>query len=108
MEAKLDDETMAASPNVMGLDKDSSNEDERVQLEEVQSIPTDPPPDGGYGWVCVICVFFVNAHTWGLNSVCNSCWYIHSSVLVDECITVLRCLLSLLPSQRYLPRRLLP
>lgn len=29
----------------------------------------DIPPNGGYGWVCVICVFWINAHTWGLNSV---------------------------------------
>src|ERR1700761_6594949 len=21
-----------------------------------------------YGWVCTACVFFINAHTWGLNS----------------------------------------
>lgn len=27
------------------------------------------PPNGGYGWVCVACVFLVNAHTWGLNFV---------------------------------------
>lgn len=26
-------------------------------------------PDGGYGWVCVACVFWINAHTWGINSV---------------------------------------
>ncbi|RAL01011.1 MCT family MFS transporter [Aspergillus ibericus CBS 121593] len=25
-------------------------------------------PDGGYGWVCVACVFWINAHTWGINS----------------------------------------
>lgn len=30
----------------------------------------DVPPDGGYGWVCVACVFWINAHTWGVNSVC--------------------------------------
>lgn len=30
--------------------------------------PSLEPPDGGYGWVCVVAVFFVNAHTWGINS----------------------------------------
>lgn len=29
----------------------------------------DVIPDGGYGWVCVACVFWINAHTWGINSV---------------------------------------
>lgn len=31
---------------------------------------TEPPPspNGGYGWVCVVCVALINAHTWGLNS----------------------------------------
>ncbi|TVY80782.1 putative transporter MCH2 [Lachnellula suecica] len=28
----------------------------------------DVPPNGGYGWICVICIFWVNAHTWGINS----------------------------------------
>ena len=32
----------------------------------------DAPPDGGYGWVCVACVFLINGHTWGLNSVRRS------------------------------------
>jgi hypothetical protein len=26
-------------------------------------------PNGGYGWVCVVCMFWMNAHTWGINSV---------------------------------------
>jgi hypothetical protein len=30
---------------------------------------SDEPPNGGYGWVCVACGFWINAHTWGLNSV---------------------------------------
>lgn len=29
----------------------------------------DIPPDGGYGWVCTICFFLINANTWGVNSV---------------------------------------
>ncbi|KAJ5352223.1 hypothetical protein N7452_001197 [Penicillium brevicompactum] len=24
--------------------------------------------EGGYGWVCVACTFFMNAHTWGINA----------------------------------------
>lgn len=38
-------------------------EPERVIYQE------DTIPDGGYGWVCVVCVFWINAHTWGINSV---------------------------------------
>lgn len=26
----------------------------------------DEPPDGGYGWVCIVCVFFINGFTWGI------------------------------------------
>jgi MFS family permease len=31
-------------------------------------VPEAPAPNGGYGWVCVICTACINAHTWGLNS----------------------------------------
>jgi len=37
------------------------------------------PPDGGYGWVCVVCVFLVNAHTWGLNFVSGLLHYLWGS-----------------------------
>ncbi|KAL4787738.1 major facilitator superfamily domain-containing protein [Aspergillus varians] len=35
--------------------------------------PSQPPPpdefqEGGYGWMCVLCIFLINAHTWGINS----------------------------------------
>ena len=39
---------------------------DRLQVEE--KIEVDEPPDGGYGWVCVMCTFVINAHTWGINS----------------------------------------
>lgn len=39
--------------------------EETLQTETAE----DVPPDGGYGWVCVACVFLINAHTWGINSV---------------------------------------
>jgi hypothetical protein len=48
-----------------------SSEPEKRPDIEVQETPkpVDVPPDGGYGWVCVACVFIINAHTWGVNSV---------------------------------------
>lgn len=39
---------------------------DQPQVEEKRE--ADEPPDGGYGWVCVGCTFFINAHTWGINS----------------------------------------
>lgn len=39
---------------------------DQPQVEEKKEV--DEPPDGGYGWVCVMCTFFINAHTWGINS----------------------------------------
>ena len=44
--------------------------------EEHDKIGDEPPPNGGYGWVCVTCVALVNAHTWGINSV--RCQFLHA------------------------------
>lgn len=40
-----------------------------VETPDTTTQPKDDvPPDGGYGWVCVACNFFINGHTWGINS----------------------------------------
>lgn len=49
-------------PGSGGVDQESQ------QIHEQQAAP-DVPPNGGYGWVCVVCVGLINMHTWGLNSV---------------------------------------
>jgi hypothetical protein len=41
-------------------------------VAEISEKVEDVPPDGGYGWVCTACNFFINAHTWGINSVSKS------------------------------------
>lgn len=48
----------------------SSRDAEQTQIADQKLV--DVPPNGGYGWVCVACVFWINAHTWGINSVGSS------------------------------------
>jgi hypothetical protein len=49
------------------LDTSSST----MPLEEIQQddITPLPPPDGGYGWVCVLGQFLINGFTWGVAAV---------------------------------------
>ncbi len=58
----------------LAQDPDGGHETESPTKEEQPAASSpgpvvEPPPDGGYGWVCTTCVFLVNAHTWGVNSV---------------------------------------
>lgn len=46
-----------------------------TEIDPDEKYNRDVPPDGGYGWVCVACVFWINACTWGINSVSD-----HSTV----------------------------
>jgi hypothetical protein len=48
-----------------------SSEQTSISLEQ---IATPPPPDGGYGWVCVVAQFFINGFTWGVVAVRHT-WY---------------------------------
>ena len=58
------------------LDRESAKQEQRshpqsapLDVDEDEKYKRDVAPDGGYGWVCVACVFWINAHTWGINSV---------------------------------------
>lgn len=35
----------------------------------ISELAADPPPDGGYGWICVGSVFIINGFTWGVSAV---------------------------------------
>lgn len=57
-------------------DKESSNvhtlsnnrrDPEEQQEQSQDEAPTDPP-NGGYGWVVVVAVLFLNAATWGAST----------------------------------------
>lgn len=43
-------------------------EKQAEQSPTPQQSPVQPPPNGGYGWICTLCVALINAHTWGINS----------------------------------------
>ncbi|KAI4115037.1 MAG: hypothetical protein LQ345_004293 [Seirophora villosa] len=46
------------------LDRTTAGQDADVAQKQA----VDTPPNGGYGWICVLCCFWINAHTWGINS----------------------------------------
>lgn len=53
---------------------DASNEKTEANMHDVTTMGTargddEPPPDGGYGWVCVAACFMINCFTWGTVSV---------------------------------------
>lgn len=55
MGPQADDMSSREKGNKKNLQKPTSSADE---FREV-----------GYGWVCVVCTFLMNAHTWGINAV---------------------------------------
>lgn len=63
---RADDDQTDQDPDP--ADNEPVNADPEQAQQPVRMV-VEPPPDGGYGWVCVLCVFLINAHTWGINSV---------------------------------------
>ena len=54
----------------------------------VRQTDDDKEPDGGYGWVCVVCQLLITASTWGVNGVSShdflSLLSLDSLVLLSE------------------------
>jgi hypothetical protein len=81
LKIERDDESI----EIVDLEKDSryqpacikNSKDSEASCQPTEQNASSPnqqevewtPPNGGYGWVCVITAFFINMHTWGLNSV---------------------------------------
>lgn len=68
-------------PSTAAMTIEKNNEeilssDEKCADNQAEQVPTPPqqqrtpeqPPNGGYGWICTVCVALINAHTWGINS----------------------------------------
>ncbi|KAL1857276.1 hypothetical protein Plec18167_004754 [Paecilomyces lecythidis] len=58
----------ATAEDQQNVKKETGTLDEQNDASRQTKPNEDVPPDGGYGWVCVACVFWINAHTWGVNS----------------------------------------
>lgn len=48
----------------------------------------EPPPDGGYGWVCVAACFIINCFTWGIVSVSQNVWEVLQTLYDRRCIVL--------------------
>lgn len=53
----------------------TSTDDEKLESQTQSRVDVEIEtgeqifPDGGYGWVCVVATFLINAHSWGINTV---------------------------------------
>lgn len=44
----------------------ATNTDYVMDIDIIHDGDDKPPPDGGYGWVCVAACFTINCFTWGI------------------------------------------
>ena len=92
---------MAGDGELVGHSNDDEIQDEVVVSlsgdPDETSATTEPPPDGGYGWVCVGSVFIINGFTWGVTAVsfplmqrrlCRVHLSIHLRLSVCVCVRV--------------------
>lgn len=87
--------------NVSGLIMDEENK--HGDLEEAvgdMKEPTPAIPDGGYGWVCVVCMLLFTANTWGINGVGICCKERDGQMLNSVTILGIRRLPCPLPSNK--------
>lgn len=60
--------SFSTEPDTTYPEKGELEQVERASSRAPSPIVVEEPPDGGYGWICTLCVALINAHTWGLNS----------------------------------------
>lgn len=70
-----EDPQKSLSDNIHSSKPGARNHHKKVE----PMLEDDVPPDGGYGWVVVACAFWINAHTWGINSV-----RLHGYIIEDK------------------------
>ena len=61
-------EAIASSSEALRLDNNIAQGSEQDVPDHARE-REDVLPNGGYGWVCVVCLHLINGHTWGINFV---------------------------------------
>jgi hypothetical protein len=95
-----DTEIKKESPSLEELSEKGAEQELDSELEQ----PEERDPISNYGWVCVACVFLINGHTWGLNSVGIPPWDKLAGTSLTCKILVLRSLPRPLPLVQQIPR----